>query len=257
MVRRGLAALCALCAVQGSAAAKDWWGEMLPDQPSNFIVGYGSLVNSVSRGATAGSAIPAIPVRVSPDFGYCRTWNDRSPSGFTALGLRKAARGEKGCTINGVLYPVSGADMAKYDAREQGYARLEVPRDALQPVSWERLPAKGMIWIYVPLGRAGMPGAGLPAPDAEYPLLESYIDVVVEGGLEYGDAFARELLETTEGWSDYWLNDRELARRPWVRDPKSAAVDVLLGAVEAPAAKLTSRLFTEPYALRWGGQKAQ
>ena len=44
-------------------------------------------------------------------------------------------------------------------------------------------------------------------------MLESYIDVVVEGGLEFGEDFARELIETTSDWSDYWLNDRELARR--------------------------------------------
>ena len=68
----------------------------------------------------------------------------------------------------------------------------------------------------------------MPTPDAEHPLLQSYIDVVVEGGLEYGEAFAREVIETTEGWSDYWLNDRESARRPWVRNPEAAAVDKAL-----------------------------
>ena len=85
----------------------------------------------------------------------------------------------------------------------------------------------------------------------------SYIDVVVEGGLEYGDAFAREAIETTSDWSDYWLNDRELARRPWVRDPGSAAVDKLLSAAPDAAAKLKSRLFSEPYAIHWAVQKAQ
>jgi hypothetical protein len=50
-------------------------------------------------------------------------------------------------------------------------------------------------------------------------VLESYIDVVVEGALDYGQEFARELLETTSDWSNCWLNDRELARRPWVHDP--------------------------------------
>ncbi len=239
------------------AAARDWWGAKLGNQPTQFIFGYGSLINSVSRSSTAGASVPAIPVRVSAAFGYYRTWNDRSASGFTALGLSKSGSGEKPSTINGVLYAVTDDDMAKYDAREQGYARLEVPRDEIEAVSWQRLPETGTIWVYVPVGPNGEAGVGLPPPDAQYPLLQSYIDVVVEGGLEYGEEFARETLETTGGWTDTWLNDRELARRPWVRDPDSAAVDSLLASAPAAAAKLKSRLFSEPYAIRWGAQKAQ
>lgn len=37
-----------------------------------------------------------------------------------------------------------------------------------------------------------------------------------DGGLEYGADFAAEILETTEGWSTCWLNDRRLGRRPRV-----------------------------------------
>ncbi len=250
-------ALCVFALAIAPAAAKDWWGEKLPDPPTQFIFGYGSLINSPSRNSTAGAPVRAIPVRVSAAFGYFRTWNDRSLSGFTALGLRKANPGEKGSTINGVVYPVEGDDMAKYDRREQGYARIEVPRDDIEPVSWERLPESGKIWVYVPSKPDGTPGVGLPSPDAQYPLLESYIDVVVEGGLEYGEGFAREVLETTDGWSDYWLNDRELSRRPWVHDPEAAAVDKLLAAVPEPADRLKSRLFSEPYAIRWSAQRAQ
>jgi len=255
--RKRLLALCALLLYAALAQAKDWWGEKLPGQPTAFIFGYGSLINSASRGSTAGAEVPAIPVRVSAAFGYVRAWNDRSSSGFTALGLRKVAAGEKGLTINGVLYAVEGVDIAKFDAREQGYARVEVPREEIEAVSWRRLPETGTIWAYVPKGSDGQPGLGLSDPDAQYPILESYVDVVVEGALEYGEDFAREVIETTDGWSDYWLNDRELARRPWVRDPESAKVDAMLAAAPDAAAKLKSRLFPEPYAMRWSGQKGQ
>ena len=257
MGRIRLVALFVVGLVLAPAAAKDWWGEKLKSPPSQFIFGYGSLINSLSRGSTVGADVPAIPVRVSAAFGYVRVWNDRSSSGFTALGLDKVAPGEKGSTINGVLYPVDGTDMAKYDLREQGYGRIEVPLDEIEAVSWRRLPETGKIWVYVPLGPDGRPGVGLPRPDAQYPLLQSYIDVVVEGGLEYGEDFAREAIETTGGWSDTWLNDREIARRPWVHDAQSAAVDALLASAPEPAAKLKSRLFSEPYAIRWGAQKAQ
>jgi len=240
------------------ASATDWWGRKLPNQPTQFIFGYGSLVNTASRNATAGAPIPAIPVRVSPVFGYIRTWNDRSPSGFTALGLRRPRAGESASTINGVLYPVDGDDMSKFDAREEGYTRVEIPHDQIEAVSWQSIPQSGHIWVYVPLHPGSEPGIGLPEPDAAFPMVESYIDIVVEGGLEYGQDFARELIETTADWSQFWLNDRELARRPWVHDVKSGAVDKLLAMTAPASARLGSRLFAEAYAVRWlaPGEKA-
>ena len=250
-----VAALVVAWAVGGAQAGEaGWWGRKLPDLPTQFIFGYGSLINTPSRNATAGAPVPAIPVRVSAAFGYIRTWNDRSPSGFTALGLRKAGSGEDGMTINGVLYPVEGDDMAKYDAREAGYARVEVPHAAIEAVSWQSIPQQGHIWAYVPVRPGGTPGVGLAEPDAAFPMLESYIDIVVEGGLEYGPDFARELIETTADWSQYWLDDRELARRPWVHDPKYAAVDRMLASIGPAAARFRDRLFVVQYAVRWSGQ---
>jgi hypothetical protein len=109
----------------------------------------------------------------------------------------------------------------------------------------------------VPVRPGGLPGLDLPEPDAAYPMLESYIDIVVEGGLEYGPDFARELIETTADWSRFWLNDRELARRPWVHDTKASAVDALLAATAPASAKLGARLFAEAYAVRWPSAPAQ
>src|SRR4051794_18968267 len=110
-------AMVAAFAPPAAAGDTEWWGRKLPDPPSQFIFGYGSLINTQSRNSTATGPIPAVPVRVSAAFGYIRTWSDRSPSGFTALGLRKPGPNEQATTINGVLYPVEGADMAKFDAR--------------------------------------------------------------------------------------------------------------------------------------------
>jgi hypothetical protein len=248
--------LTCLVGFSPASGAADWWGTKLPEQPTNFIFGYGSLINTASRNSTAAAPIAAIPVRVSSEFGYIRTWNDRSASGFTALGLRRPGPGEKALTINGVLYPVEGSDMSKFDEREAGYVRVEVPLPQIEALGWQQLPASGHIWVYVPMepvekGGTGLPGVGLPQPSAAFPLLESYIDVVVEGGLEYGKEYARELIETTDGWGEYWLNDRELARRPWVHDTKSGAVDGLLQNVSQSAIAFKQRMFPEVYAERW------
>jgi hypothetical protein len=122
------------------------------------------------------------------------------------------------------------------------------------------LPETGHVWAYIPVmsgEQSGKDIPGLPEPNAMFPLLQSYIDVVVEGGLEYGPDYAREIIETTDGWSRYWLNDRELARRPWVHDPKSATVDSVLTSTPASAAQLPSRAFPEMYGerLRAGSAK--
>src|SRR5262252_8559008 len=110
MTPRAVALAATLLVVAAAAHAEDFWGRMLPDQPTNFIFGYGSLINTASRNSTSAHPIAAIPVRVAAAFGYIRTWNDRSPSGFTALGLRRPAPGESALTINGVLYAVEGND---------------------------------------------------------------------------------------------------------------------------------------------------
>ena len=244
-----LAALTLVSTAPG-AGAGDWWGKTLPGQPQNFIFGYGSLINTASRNATASKPIDAIPVRVSASFGYVRAWVDRARSGFTALGLRKPGAGEQAMTINGVLYPVEGDDMGLFDQREAGYRRMEVPREAIQAVSWEQVPTEGKIWVYVSVGSDGTPGEGLQPPSADYPVLQSYVDVVIDGALEYGPDYARELIETTADWSPYWLNDRELPRRPWVYDKNYAAVDTLLEETAPAAAHFKDRLFPEVYAVR-------
>ena len=113
MVRRRLVVLGAAFLSALSAGAKDWQGVMLPGQPNQFIFGYGSLINAASRNSTVGKVVPAIPVRVSAAFGYFARRDDRSSSGFTALGLRKPGPDEKATTINGVLYPVEGGDMCQ------------------------------------------------------------------------------------------------------------------------------------------------
>ena len=77
-------------------------------------------------------------MRFSVEFGYVHTWSDRSPTGFTAMGLRKVGAGEAGRTINGAVYPIDAADMAKFDDREAGYDRIEIPAGMLQPVSWPK-----------------------------------------------------------------------------------------------------------------------
>ena len=77
---------------------------------------------------------------------------------------------------------------------------------------------------------AWRPAWGSAPQSSRYPILQSYIDVCLSGCLEHGEAFAREFIETTFLWSPFWLNERELARRPWVHEHQYVQIDRLLAA---------------------------
>ena len=86
------------------------------------------------------------------------------------------------------------------------------------------LIALGAAFLFVlPVRAKDWQGAILPDQSTEfifaYGSLINSASVVVEGALDYGETFAHELLETISDWSNFWLNDRELARRPWVYNP--------------------------------------
>ena len=100
----------------------------------HYIFGYGSLICSHSRAVTASSdaAQPAaIPVKVS---GLERVWSKRSAKlGMTAVGIRFA---QDASTV-GVLVPVTEADLARFDVREQGYSRVALSLD--DGATWARV----------------------------------------------------------------------------------------------------------------------
>ena len=97
------------------------------------------------------------------------------------------------------------------------------------------LPVPGRFWIYVPDTAGPAARSKICPARCRFPLLQSYIDVVLEGGLEYGQDFAREIIDDRPAiGAGFWLNDRRLARRPWVFDSHYSAVDRLLSLVYAP-----------------------
>jgi hypothetical protein len=82
-------------------------------------------------------------------------------------------------------------------------------------------------------------------------MLQSYVDVVLRGALRYGPDFAKELIQTTAGWSVFWLNDRELPRRPWVDTNDYQEIDSLLSKVEPASDDLGNRLFSEEFTAKY------
>ena len=74
------------------------------DASACLIFGYGSIINDESRAGTTGGGELVAAARLLPGVGWTRCWNFRSATGFTALGLRRAAPGDEDAGMNGVLF---------------------------------------------------------------------------------------------------------------------------------------------------------
>ena len=211
-----------------------------PATLTHLVFGYGSVVNCASRTSTLGgtTSSAALTARLLPTFGHTRSWCFRASTGFTALGLQ---REHGGSPINGVLFAVDAAALAKLDAREAGYTRQQVdaqhvevvdstPGSAAAAVLTAALsrPATCVIWVYQPCVECCAPAS------VEHPIVQSYVDVCVSGFLDAADeSFASEFIATTSGWSAFYLNDVPASRRPWLhRSPAYATIDRLLAAHE-------------------------
>mmetsp|Transcript_15099 Transcript_15099/g.36250 ORF Transcript_15099/g.36250 Transcript_15099/m.36250 type:complete len:158 (-) Transcript_15099:414-887(-) len=65
--------------------------------------------------------------------------------------------------------------------------------------------------------------------DENHPLLQSYVDTVLQGCLEWGgERMAEDFIITTGAWSSFYLNDTPSSRRPWLYRKQYATIDQLL-----------------------------
>jgi hypothetical protein len=224
----------------------------------DYIFGFGSIMNTTThtpwlqtseKGSSnrnnqtsfRSSVLPGVVATLTKEFGYERRWNFRSPTGFTALGVSKADSIHSASDINGVLFQVPHAMIPGFDRREVGYERLRIPLDFLRfdPQSGhdvannedhdspllchQQLNTNSRLWLYVPL-----PSSSKPA-DENHPLLQSYVDTVLQGCLSWGgEEMADTFIQTTGGWSTYFLNDTPFSRRPWLFRKDYTTIDRLL-----------------------------
>jgi cation transport regulator ChaC len=202
----------------------------------DYIFGFGSIMDTSTHSTwqTSESSSPIIfgsVVTISKRFGYQRQWNFRSSTGFTALGVSKSNDRERS-DINGVLFRVPSDEMESFDKREVGYERIAIPLEMIQfhnelkfhaQAKQFTLDSHDRIWIYVPLPSHTM------YADENHPLLQSYVDTVLRGCLEWGgESFAEQFILTTGGWGTYFLNDTPSSRRPWLYRKEYNTIDALL-----------------------------
>ena len=182
----------------------------------------------------------------------CRRVELPRPSSFTAVELR---RDNSAHSINGVLFRVPAADA--FDSREARAtsgcqsAHRTCASSARRPTTTRRAtpprrsPAAARCWVYVPLA--------CESASESHPICQTYVDVCVVGRLERGGAArARRWVQTTGGWSEFWLNDAPLSRRPWLHRPRHAEIDAILQAEQART-RFDERRHPEDFSGRWSG----
>lgn len=182
----------------------------------HYIFGYGSLICSDSRSRT-GATHTAHAIEVT---GIQRKWSVHTPDWpATAVG----AHSVKDANCNGVYFEVDAVNLAKFDQREQGYQRVAIPwQHVTAQQTNHSLPSTGTLWVYV--GSHSM-----AQPEPSRPIMLSYVDVIINGCLDYGEEFAARFTETTELWQ-FLVDDRHSPQypRPLNSAHRKPAIDRLL-----------------------------
>ncbi|WP_179378575.1 gamma-glutamylcyclotransferase family protein [Jannaschia marina] len=148
----------------------------------NRFFGYGSLVNRQTHVYPG-----AKRMRVA---GWRRVWR------ATPINHVSFLTGEpcEGSVIEGLSADVPMGDWAALDLRETGYLRAKLP--------------EGPQIYHIPHDLHG------PA-DGPRPILQSYLDVVVQGFLrEFGEEGVARFFDTTAGWETPIRNDRGAPEYP-------------------------------------------
>lgn len=152
----------------------------------SFFFGYGSLVNCNTHEFPETHKATA--------HGWRRVWRGTSlrPVAFLTVIPDDTSR------IQGLIAGVPGESWKALDERERAYERVHVS-DHVQ----HSLPDRPDIAIYaIPKGRHH-------APSKDHPILQSYVDVVLQGYLnEFGTDGVAQFIATTEGWASPVMQDR-------------------------------------------------
>lgn len=190
---------------------------------TQYIIGYGSLMQDESRQRTIPNANISYPVQVN---GYQRGWFTKgSGVGFSTTFLGVVQRTES--TLNAAIYTIDATEINTMDKREFSYCRLAVEPENYSLLKQDIALPLGQTWIYV-----NKPDT-IATANSRYPIVQSYVDIFLSGCMELEQRFelkdfTKQCLVTTNNWSTQWVNDRIYPRRPFIYQPKARKIDQLL-----------------------------
>jgi cation transport regulator ChaC len=185
------------------------------------VFGYGSLIETASRTRTNPEAAAARPARVT---GYQRGWFHQFAKHVGSTCTYLGAIEKTSETINGVIYRVN--DFEKTNEREIGYTATPVAADKIEMLDraghWD---PSTIVYIFVS-DAAYISETGAPTPAV--PMVQSYVDMCINGCLEIEalfPGFVEEFIRTSFGWNAHWVNDRIYPRRPSFHVPNASKID--------------------------------
>lgn len=195
-----------------------------PTTRPQYIFGYGSLVQTESRTRTVPSAQFASPVVVR---GISRGWYDQT-GGASWNPTYLGAVADANATTNGVIYPVTPAQMEENNKREVGYLPTRIDPSAITMLDGSTAAPDADIWYYANVKKQPV--------SAEHPIVQSYVDLCIDGCLEVeaayplakGANFAVQFIKTCTDWQIPWINDRIYPWRPSIYVPRASQIDALL-----------------------------
>ena len=158
-----------------------------------FLFAYGSLVNHFSR--------KKVIQNVSSFYGnlsaYKRIWCiNVEAKKFTGLGLIY----DKNHYCNGIYIPISEEDINRLDEREIKGSGNKYERILINNTLCDKRFKENEVYTYV--------SKVIENPSPNCPLIQSYIDVVIQGFIQYNKEYAKEFCQTTFKWNENYINDR-------------------------------------------------
>ena len=206
---------------------------------SQYIIAFGALASAAVRSA-AGAAVGAgaVPFMAT---GLRRSWSFRVDDEGNKWSAPCVYRSDiEADTCAGVVFATDAADVVRLDGVERGSVRVKLDPACVEPWAGEdderarsglaaaketkaALSESGAtLWAYL-----AAPPADAQIPTLWYPVLQSFLDVVMGGFAEYGgEGFAAEFLDTTLGWGlekGSWSDDRETPKYALANEAASAS----------------------------------
>lgn len=195
----------------------------LDEKQPQYVVAYGRMMHETLRSnALQKKSTGQLPVWVS---GFQRGWMTRlkREGSYTSLGVAP----EAGKLFNGILVEAGSGIINAHDRTEQRMCRTRLDRKMITSMTGQVLPGKGEFWIYSTKPEA------LGKPAGKYPMLMSEVDEFLTGCIEQAKQFnltnfPEQCIESTDGWSSHWTNDRERPMTGRLVQVKRSQVDKLL-----------------------------
>ena len=196
----------------------------------------------------------SVPTRMFASAGFVRSVDYRMSGRQTGFGVRPARsdEGEEPGALNGIIQAcrVSADDVLEarmwLDLPLGKYVSLvSRPRSDFEALTWLDLP-NDCTTVYVQCCNPKR----YKLPSLKMPLLQTYVDQQLVRAKNIGDNFAKEFVSTTRNWPKFWLNEREVPRRPWVHSKEASFIDgVLRNYPPAPHNAFAHRCLDSEYAV--------